>query len=80
MVAVALELVRQVGQGESLEGAARKVGIGPTMLRRWLSAGRAGDPRFSALVEAIDRAQRGRGLVRQMQRDERDLGLLLSRN
>ena len=80
MVAFTLELVRHVGQGEPLEGAAREDGIGPTTLRRWLATGRAGDPRFSALVEAIDWAQRGSGRARKMRRDERDLGRLLSRN
>lgn len=49
-VAVALALVRHVGQGEPLEDAARRAGIGPSTLWRWLAAGRAGDPRFVALV------------------------------
>jgi hypothetical protein len=63
-VAVALDLVRHVGRGEPLEDAARRAGIGASTLWRWLAAGRAGDSRFSALVEAIDRARRGSGLAR----------------
>jgi hypothetical protein len=61
-VAVALALMRHVGQGEPLEDAARRAGIGPSTLWRWLAAGRAGDPRFVALVEALDQTRRGRGL------------------
>jgi hypothetical protein len=58
-VAVALDLVGHVGRGEPLEDAARLAGIGPTTLGRWRAAGRAGDPRFVALVEAIDSARSG---------------------
>jgi hypothetical protein len=77
---VALDLVHLVSQGEPLEDAARMAGIGTTTLWRWLVAGRAGDPRFTTLVEAINRAGRGSEFARLMRCNELDLCRLLSRN
>ena len=79
-VDVALDLGRHVARGEPLEEAARMTGIGVTTLWRWRAAGRAGDPRFSARVEAIDRARQDSGLARLVRRNQRDLGRRLSRN
>ena len=64
-VAVAFDLVQHVGRGEPLEDAARRAGIGASTLWRWLAAGRAGDPRYSALVEALDQTRRGSRLARR---------------
>src|SRR5262245_40092198 len=48
----ALAVVSALCQGQSLDEAARSAGVGPSTLYRWLAAGRRGDPRYSALVEA----------------------------
>jgi hypothetical protein len=48
----ALKLGVALGRGQSVVKAARSAGVGKTAVYRWLVAGKAGDPRYSALVEA----------------------------
>jgi hypothetical protein len=48
--AVAIELGLAVGRGQRLAAAAQSAGVGISTAYRWLAAGRAGDPRFAAIV------------------------------
>jgi hypothetical protein len=63
-VAVALDLVRRIGQGEPLEDAARWAGIGSTTLGRWLAAGSVRRSMSRRPVKVLDRARRGGGRAR----------------
>jgi hypothetical protein len=57
-VPVALALVDAIRDGDSLEQAASRAGIGATTLGRWLRAGRQDDPRYRPLVEGLRQAKR----------------------
>jgi hypothetical protein len=58
--AVLIALVAALARGWSLDNAARAAGIGHSTLYRWLSLGRAGDARFTALAALPSKRPRKR--------------------
>ena len=57
--ATVLAIVADIASGLSRERAAREAGVGASTLYRWLHNGRAGDPRFTPLVDAVRGAEEG---------------------
>jgi hypothetical protein len=57
-VPVALALLEALRDGDTLDQAAGRAGIGATTLGRWLRADREGDPRYRPLVEGLRQARR----------------------
>jgi hypothetical protein len=48
----AVKLGVALGRGQNVVKASRAAGVGKSSTYRWLVAGKAGDPRYLALVEA----------------------------
>ena len=53
------ELAGLLAAGEELDGAARRLGLRPGTLRRYLTLARRGDDRYAALRRAVDGAPAG---------------------
>jgi len=51
-------LFRGIADGLPRDRAAEAAGISKRTLQRWIKAGRAGDPRYAELAEAIATAER----------------------
>ena len=53
-VAIAFKLGASLGRGQSVVDSARYAGVSAPTLYRWLALGRAGDPRYLALVNGVE--------------------------
>lgn len=51
------KLLEAIRSGATYEIAAKYAGIGRSTLHRWLAAGRAGDPDYLELAQAVDEAE-----------------------
>ncbi len=59
-VGTALAIVAGVRQGKPRDEAAKRAGVGASTLYRWVQSGKAGDPAFVPLVDALRQADRAR--------------------
>jgi hypothetical protein len=59
-------LFRGIADGLSRDRAAEAAGISKRTLQRWIKAGRAGDPRYAELAEAVATAERLAGWGRSI--------------
>lgn len=53
-----VSLFRRIAEGLPRDRAAEEAGISKRTLQRWIKAGRAGDPRYADLAEAVTTAER----------------------
>ena len=59
-VSTVLAIVAAVGQGKPRDEAAKGAGVGASTLYRWVQSGKAGDPAFVPLVDALRQADQAR--------------------
>jgi transposase-like protein len=56
-----LTILAALFDGASRVEAARRAGVGPSTFYGWLKLGRAGDPTFAPLAEAVANVEQARG-------------------
>ncbi|MEW4568519.1 helix-turn-helix domain-containing protein [Tautonia sp. JC769] len=61
-----VSLFRGIAEGLTRDEAAEAAGISKRTLQRWIKSGRAGDPRFADLAEAVVTAERLAGWGREI--------------